>query len=211
MTARRPVPASFATSPVVAIVRGGDPAALLPTCEALLDAGIVHLEITTNTEGWEDAVRTLSAREGAVIGAGTVLTADHVARTVAAGGTFVVAPNTSEEVAAAAAEARIDWYPGALTPTEIVHAWELGATAVKVFPARSAGGPGFLADVRAPLPHIPLMPTGGVALGDIAAYRAAGAIAVGLGSPLLGDALRGGSIDELAERARTALAEATRG
>lgn len=211
MTARRPVPASFAASPVVAIVRGGDPAFLLPTCEALLDAGIVHLEITTNTEGWEEAVRVLSAREGAVIGAGTVLTADHVARTAAAGGTFVVAPNTDETVGAAAAEAGLDWYPGALSPTEIARAWDAGATAVKVFPARSAGGPAYLADVRAPLPHIPLMPTGGVALADIPAYRAAGAIAVGLGSPLLGDALRGGALSDLTERARIALAEATRG
>lgn len=211
MTVRQPLPSSLAGSPVVAIVRGGDPAFLLPTCEALLDAGIVHLEITTNTEGWEDAIRTLSVREGAVIGSGTVLNAEHVARTVAAGGTFVVAPNVSAEVGAAAAGAGIGWYPGALSPTEIVHAWDLGATAVKVFPAKSAGGPGYLADVRAPLSHISIMPTGGVALTDIAAYRAAGAVAVGLGSPLLGDALRGGSLDDLAARARTALAEATRG
>lgn len=211
MSARLPLPGTFATSPVVAIVRGGDPAFLLPTCETLLDAGIVHLEITTNTDGWEDAIRVLAAREGAVIGAGTVLDADHVTRTAAAGGTFVVAPNTSEAVAAAAADAGLAWYPGAYTPTEILHAWDLGATAVKVFPARSAGGPGYLADVRAPLPHVLVMPTGGVALTDIAAYRSAGAVAVGLGSPLLGDALRGGSLAELADRARTALAEATHG
>jgi len=211
MTIGRPVPASFAVSPVVAILRGGDPAALLPTCEALLDAGVVHLELTTNTEGWADAIRILRARGDAVVGAGTVLTTDDVARTADAGGTFVVSPVTDEAIAAAAAEAGLDWYPGAATPTEIVRAWDLGATAVKVFPARAAGGPGLLADVRAPLPHIPLMPTGGVGIADIAAYRDAGAIAVGLGSPLLGDALRGGSLTALADRARAALAEATRG
>jgi 2-dehydro-3-deoxyphosphogluconate aldolase/(4S)-4-hydroxy-2-oxoglutarate aldolase len=199
MTSRLPLPATLAESPVIAIVRGGDPAHLLPACEALLDAGIVHLEITTNTTGWEDAIRTLSARDGAVIGSGTVLTAEHVERTAAAGGTFVVSPNTSPEVAQAAAAAGLGWYPGAFTPTEILTAWNLGATAVKLFPARAAGGPSYISDVRAPLDDVAIVPTGGIALSDIAAYRAAGVVAVGLGSPLIGDALTGGSLEALAE------------
>lgn len=210
MSTRTPLPASLATSPVIAIVRGGSPEHLLPVCESLLDAGIVHLEITTNTAGWEEAIRALSTRDGAVIGSGTVLTAEHVERTAAAGGTFVVSPNTSAEVGAAAAAAGLGWYPGAFTPTEIVTAWNLGATAVKLFPARAAGGASYISDVRAPLDDVAIVPTGGIALDDIAAYRAAGAVAVGLGSPLLGDALTGGSLDALAERARTALLEATR-
>lgn len=211
MTDRLPLPASLATSPVVAIVRGGDPRHLMPACEALLDAGVVHLEVTTNTEGWEAAIAALSGRAGAVVGAGTVLTPDHVRRTAGAGGSFVVAPNLAPAVGEAAADAGLGWYPGALSPTEIALAWDLGATAVKVFPARSAGGPAYLADVRAPLDGIPLLPTGGVALDDIPAYRAAGAVAVGLGSPLLGDALRGGPLDALAARARLALEAALHG
>src|SRR4029450_4113439 len=78
--------------------------------------------------------------------------------------------------------------PGALTPTEVAAAWAAGATAVKVFPVSAVGGPGYVKAVRAPLPEVPLVPTGGIGVDDIGAYLAAGAAAVGLGSPPLGDA-----------------------
>jgi 2-dehydro-3-deoxyphosphogluconate aldolase / (4S)-4-hydroxy-2-oxoglutarate aldolase len=100
--------------------------------------------------------------------------------------------------------------PGALTPTEIAAAWGAGATAVKVFPVSAVGGPAYLKAVRAPLPEVPLVPTGGVGIDDIAAYLAAGAAAVGIGSPLLGDAGDpGGDLVALGERARRAVAAAT--
>lgn len=210
MSDRQSIPSSLAASPVIAIVRGGAGEHLLPVCEALLDRGIVHLEITTNTPGWEGAVADLAARESAVIGVGTVLTPEHVARAAGAGASFVVAPNTDARVGEAAAAAGLGWYPGAFSPTEIALAWQLGATAVKVFPAAQAGGPAFIAAVRAPLPHILLVPTGGVGADDARAYLQRGAVAVGLGSPLLGDALEGGSIDELRRRADAVL-EAVRG
>ena len=92
--------------------------------------------------------------------------------------------------------------PGALTPTEILQAWRAGASAVKVFPAAQAGGPAYLKAVRAPLPDIPLLPTGGIAVSEAAAYLRAGAIAVGVGNPLLGDAGEdGGDLAALRERA----------
>lgn len=211
MSDRQPVPASLASSPVIAIVRGGAEQHLLPVCDALLERGIVHLEITTNTPGWESAVTELASREGSVIGVGTVLTAEHVARATGAGAAFVVAPNTDARVGSAAAEAGLAWYPGAFSPTEIALAWELGATAVKVFPAAQAGGPAFIAAVRAPLPHILLVPTGGIGVDDASAYLQRGAVAVGLGSPLLGDALDGGSMDALRARADAVLEAVSRG
>lgn len=205
MTQRMAVPASLRESPVMAVIRGGDPRYLIPVCETLLEAGIVHLEITTDTEEWQRAIVRFAAQPDAVVGAGTVLTAEHVARTFDAGGRYVVAPNTDAQVGEAAAAAGLAWYPGALTPTEIGRAWRLGATAVKVFPASAVGGASFIRAIRGPMSHIPVMPTGGVGVDDIPAYFSAGVIAVGMGSPLLGDALHGGSLTELSQRAKRVL------
>jgi 2-dehydro-3-deoxyphosphogluconate aldolase/(4S)-4-hydroxy-2-oxoglutarate aldolase len=120
-----------------------------------------------------------------------------------------VAPNLDAEVGTACAEAGLGWFPGAATPTEIQLAWSLGATAVKIFPARSLGGPDYLREVAGPLNDVLMVPTGGVALDAIRDYLSAGAVAVGLGGPLIGDALKTGDTAALAERARRALAMAT--
>jgi 2-dehydro-3-deoxyphosphogluconate aldolase/(4S)-4-hydroxy-2-oxoglutarate aldolase len=99
--------------------------------------------------------------------------------------------------------------PGALTPSEILATWESGVTAVKVFPAAPVGGPAYLAALRGPLPQVPLVPTGGIEIDDTRAYLDAGALAVGLGGPLVGDACQGGSLDALRERAERLVAAAT--
>ena len=126
-----------------------------------------------------------------------------------AGAAYLVAPDFRPEVVAWAVERGVPAVPGALTPTEIAAAWAAGATAVKVFPVSAAGGPAYLKAVRAPLPEVPLVPTGGVGLGDIGAYLAAVAAAVGIGAPLLGDAGDpGGDLGALAGRARRAVAAA---
>jgi 2-dehydro-3-deoxyphosphogluconate aldolase/(4S)-4-hydroxy-2-oxoglutarate aldolase len=112
------------------------------------------------------------------------------------------------EVIAAALRHRIASYPGAFTPTEIVAAWKAGASAVKLFPAGRLG-PAYLKDVRAPLPDIPVVPTGGVDIASVGGWLAAGAVAVGMGGPLVGDALApDGDLSALAERAAAALAAA---
>ena len=191
-------------SRIIAIVRGGSADRVLPVCETLVENGVRCLEVTTNTPGWADAVARLSAREDLLVGVGTVMTAEHVAQAKDAGASFLVSPDTSLAVGEAALAAGMGWYAGALTPTEIVAAHRAGATAVKVFPASAVGGPAYLKNVLAPLPDIPLIPTGGVDLDMIPDYLAAGAVALGIGSPLLGDALKGGSLDELADRARRA-------
>lgn len=210
MSSRIPLPASVVDSPVIAIVRGSSAERVHEVCTTLLDNGVRHLEITTTTPGWEASVAALGNRPDAVIGVGTVISVAHVKAAAAVGARFVVAPNTNPEVGAAAFQLGLQWYPGALTPTEILAAWDFGASAVKTFPVSSVGGSDYLRQVRAPLPDIPLLPTGGIALDDIPAYLAAGAVAVGLGSPLLKNALAGGSLEALAQRARYAIERARR-
>ena len=137
--------------------------------------------------------------------------ADRTAeRAAEAGATYLIAPDFRADVVAWAVERELPVVPGALTPTEVAAAWAAGATAVKVFPVSAVGGPAYVKAVRAPLPEVPLMPTGGVGIDDIGAYLAAGAAAVGVGAPLLGDAGGpGGDLAALAARARRAVAAAT--
>jgi 2-dehydro-3-deoxyphosphogluconate aldolase/(4S)-4-hydroxy-2-oxoglutarate aldolase len=186
----------------------------MAVCDTLLAAGVRCLEITLNTPRALDVVARLAAesRAGVEVGVGTVRRPDEVDAAADAGATFVVAPNTSVAVGERAAERGLGWFPGALTPTEISTAWDLGATAVKVFPAGSAGGPRYLTEVRGPLDDVLLLPTGGVSVEDVPGYLRAGAVAVGMGGPLIGAAL---GLDEdlgrLEERARAALDAVARG
>lgn len=203
---RVPITPQLAQSGVVAILRGSSDRHLADVAHTLGEAGVTCLELTLTTPGAVGALARVRAELGddVALGMGSVIEADQAAACLNAGAQFLVSPGVCPEVAAYAVERGIACYPGGWTPTELLEAWRLGAPAVKLFPAAS-GGPRHLKDVRAPLPHIPLVPTGGVALEQIADYIAAGAAAVGLGGPLVGDALDGGSLTELAERARVAL------
>jgi 2-dehydro-3-deoxyphosphogluconate aldolase/(4S)-4-hydroxy-2-oxoglutarate aldolase len=139
-----------------------------------------------------------------------VRSAGDAERAVEAGATYLISPDFRPEVVAWGVERGVPVVPGALTPTEIAAAFTAGATAVKVFPVSAVGGPAYLKAVRAPLPEVPLVPTGGVGLDDIGAYLDAGAAAVGIGAPLLGDAGDpGGDLAALGHRARRAVAAAT--
>jgi 2-dehydro-3-deoxyphosphogluconate aldolase/(4S)-4-hydroxy-2-oxoglutarate aldolase len=167
-----------------------------------------------NTPGALAVVRRLVTQDGtgAEVGVGTVRRPEDVDAAADAGATFVVAPNTDEAVGERAAQRGLGWFPGAFTPTEIGRAWDLGATAVKVFPAGSAGGPRYLREVRAPLDDVLLVPTGGVGVDDVPGYLQAGAVAVGMGSPLIGRALEDDEeLAQLGERARAALDAVARG
>ncbi|MGY1795437.1 bifunctional 4-hydroxy-2-oxoglutarate aldolase/2-dehydro-3-deoxy-phosphogluconate aldolase [Geodermatophilus sp. SYSU D00525] len=215
MTGTRLQPGPVLTgSGLVAILRGRSGERLAAACEVLLDAGVRCLEVTMNTPGALEVVGRLTADVGAgtEIGVGTVRRAEDVDRAADAGAVFVVAPNTDEAVGRRAAERGLAWYPGALTPTEIARAWDLGASAVKVFPAGSAGGPRYLREVRGPLDEVLLVPTGGVGVEDVSGYLQAGAVAVGMGGPLLGRALEDDAeLAGLADRARAALDAVARG
>ena len=206
--ARVPMSEAVATTRVVAILRAENASRAEAVVDVLLQNGIRSLELTLTTTGALEVVERLAARvpDGMDLGVGTVLTADEVDRAVDAGARFVVAPSVDVAVIEAATRHGIASYPGAFTPTEIHNAWTAGASAVKLFPAGTLG-PNYLKAVRAPLPDIPLVPTGGVAVEAVGAWLDAGATAVGLGSPLIGDALTpDGDLDALARRARAVCA-----
>jgi 2-dehydro-3-deoxyphosphogluconate aldolase/(4S)-4-hydroxy-2-oxoglutarate aldolase len=137
-----------------------------------------------------------------VLGVGSVRTPRQAEEAAAAGAGFLVSPVFLDWMPAAAPPG-VSLLPGALTPTEVVRAWESGAVAaVKLFPAGASGGAAYVAQVVAPLPDVPLLPTGGIELEEVPRYLGAGAVGVGLGGPLLGDALRpGGDLEALRRRA----------
>jgi 2-dehydro-3-deoxyphosphogluconate aldolase/(4S)-4-hydroxy-2-oxoglutarate aldolase len=178
--------------------------ALLMT-EALHAAGITAVEITLTVPGAVEVIGTAAKRFGKdmLVGAGTVLDAKSAAACIAAGASFIISPSTELEVIAHCNEAGVAVMPGALTPTEIVKAWRAGADMVKVFPCSALGGASYLKAVKAPLPHIELVPTGGVSLETAAAFIKAGAAALGVGGDLVDlEAVRAGNGAVIGERAR---------
>lgn len=183
-----------------AIIRCASPGFAEPIGRTLLAHGVEVLEVTLTTPDALSAIEQLSAEAGeAWVGAGTAITADDVSRAADAGARFTVTPAVCEAVRASS-DRGLPVLAGAWTATEVLAAHDAGATAVKIFPA-SSGGPAHLKALRDPLPHIPLVAVGGVGLAEVEAFRAAGAIGFGIGSPLIGDAARGGSLDALADRA----------
>ncbi|MEO6142665.1 MAG: bifunctional 4-hydroxy-2-oxoglutarate aldolase/2-dehydro-3-deoxy-phosphogluconate aldolase [Dermatophilaceae bacterium] len=200
-----PAPKAFldelARERLLAIIRGTDPAAAIAAGLVLAESGIRFLEVSLVTI---DALRVIAemARripDSCVLGAGTVLTHEDVARAEEAGAQFIVTPALTDCIAASVARG-IPVLAGAFTPTEVVTAMKMGATAVKLFPS-SLGGPAYLRALRDPLPGVPFVPVGGVNTALAAEYLAAGAVAVGVGTPLVGDAARGGDLDALRARA----------
>jgi 2-dehydro-3-deoxyphosphogluconate aldolase/(4S)-4-hydroxy-2-oxoglutarate aldolase len=188
---------------LVAIVRGDDPDAALRTVLTLADEGMELIEVSLTGK---DALTVIARARQALgpdrpLGAGTVLTADDARAARRAGADFVVTPALGEGVGAAI-EAGMPVLAGVMTPTDIVAARGLGAAALKIFPAAQAGGPAYLKALRGPFPDEPFVPVGGVDEAAARAYLAAGASAVGVGSPLVGDAADGGSITGLRARAR---------
>jgi 2-dehydro-3-deoxyphosphogluconate aldolase/(4S)-4-hydroxy-2-oxoglutarate aldolase len=174
---------------VIAIVRLPAPGVVVRVGQELADAGLLALEVTLTTPAALDAITALRADlgDGCAVGAGSVRTPADVAAAHDAGARFLVTPTTSVEVLTEAARHRLPMVCGALTPTEIDTAWSAGASLVKLFPA-SLGGPTYLREVRAPLPDVPLVPTGGVTPDSLQAWAAAGAVAVGAGSALVNTA-----------------------
>lgn len=186
---------------VLAIVRGRDADASVATVEALVRNGFPLVEVSLSGT---DALRVLRRVRGAFgsdvcLGAGTVLTVEDLDAVIAEGVEYVVTPGITPG-AQEAARRGIPLLCGALTPTEVWDAFSLGASAVKVFPA-SLHGPGYLAALRDPFPQVPLVAVGGVGPDLVRPYLDAGAVAVGVGSPLVGDAAHGGSLDALRENA----------
>lgn len=181
---------TIATGKVIGIVRLPDLSNAAEIVRALLDGGIRAVEFTLTNPAAPSTIESLKhtipefADGRAVIGAGTILNAGQVDMVVASGAQFIVAPNTNFSVIEACKKHGVPSVPGAFTPTEIQAAWEAGATAVKVFPIRSLG-PQYIRDVLNPLPHLRLIPTGGVNLDNITGLFEVGVFAVGITSDLV--------------------------
>jgi len=176
--------------------------------EVLVDVGITSIEVTLTTPHALRTIEKLNTRfSGHVrVGAGTVLTEADASRAVDAGAAFIVSPFVSADIVQAGLRAGVPSYPGALTPTEFMAALQAGASMVKLFPASSVG-PEYLPALRGPFPNLRIMPTGGVNIENVSHWLRAGASAVGLGGPLTGDALSGGDLGGLRDRARTVIGQ----
>lgn len=190
--------------PAIAIIRARSAVRVPAIVETLAQCGLTAVELTLTTPGATEVLASLagSLPAGIVLGAGTVLDEAGAVAAVGAGASFLITPAVLPGVLDQARELNVPVVCGALTPTEIRSAQSAGADLVKVFPADAVGGPAYVRAVRAPLPDIPLVPTGGVSIDRAADYLRAGARAVGLGGPLIGDAADGGDLGALARRAR---------
>lgn len=177
----------------IAILRGVEQAKIVPVCQALYEGGIRMIEVTFNqssTTGVEDtcqAIRTISENFGdkVRVGAGTVMTESQAEKAYEAGAEYLISPHFSQKLVEKMVTLGAVALPGVATPSEIVAAYEAGATAVKIFPIHRLGGPDYLKDVRAPISHIPMLAVGGINKDTAADYLAAGAAGFGVGAGLI--------------------------
>jgi 2-dehydro-3-deoxyphosphogluconate aldolase/(4S)-4-hydroxy-2-oxoglutarate aldolase len=171
--------------PLVGILRGFSTAQVEGIVRAALRGGLKNLEITMSSKDTPEQIRRAKeiVGEEMCVGAGTVLNFEQLERALGAGACFIVTPVVNGEVIEPCVRGKIPVFPGAYSPTEILMAWEMGATMVKVFPAETLG-PAYIKSIKAPLPHVKLMPTGGVDLKTLPAFIKAGADGFGVGGPL---------------------------
>ena len=205
---RAAVTAQIEALGVVAVIRLKDPATLRAVVDAMAEGGVRALEVTMTVPRAVDLIRELAPTLPGdfLLGAGTVTDVATARAVIDAGASFVVGPVFRPDVIAACHERDVAAIPGCFSPTEILAAHESGADIVKLFPA-TALGPQFIRDVRAPLPQVKLMPTGGVTLDNAGEWIRAGAVAVGLGSALLdAQAIEGGRWSVITDNARRVVA-----
>jgi 2-dehydro-3-deoxyphosphogluconate aldolase / (4S)-4-hydroxy-2-oxoglutarate aldolase len=195
---------------IVPVVRASSPSEARLAAEAVREGGIAIVEITMTVPGAIEVIRELAkdpAASGLLVGAGTVLNVDEARRCLDAGAQFLVSPGFNlQTVELAGREGKLIM-AGALTPTEIIAAWEAGSDFVKVFPCGQVGGAKYIKALKGPLPQIPLVPTGGVNLSTTAEFLEAGAAALGIGGELVApSALKSGNAQVIVENARKFLA-----
>ncbi|RDW21362.1 2-dehydro-3-deoxyphosphogluconate aldolase [Oceanobacillus arenosus] len=172
---------------IIAILRNVPSSKVIPTAQALTDGGIKLLEITMNSEKALESIyqiRNIYDQDDVFIGAGTVLNKEMAEEAVEAGAQFLISPNLDTSVISYANKHNIDVWPGVMTPTEMVNAWNAGAKAVKLYPAGTLG-PQYIKDIKAPLDNIPIIATGGINIENLETYFEAGADAIGVGGQLV--------------------------
>lgn len=169
---------------IIAIIRGAQPSDVLPIVQALYAGGIKAVEITLNSPNALKGIKEISDqfKDKLLVGAGTVLDASSAKKAIKAGAQFIISPSTDIKTIQVTKKKGAVSIPGAFTPTEIVTAYQAGADLIKVFPGAS---PQYIKELKAPLSHIPMMPTGGINLANIQEYKKAGAVAFGIGTSLV--------------------------
>ena len=190
---------------IIPVVRAQSADEAMQAIDAIREGGIPILEITMTVPGAVGVIEQVSNRYGdeVLVGAGTVLDGETARACILAGAQFIVSPSLNLETIETCNRHGIAVMPGALTPTEVVHAWSAGADFVKVFPAGAVGGASYIKSLKAPLPRIELVPTGGVSLKTAADFIKAGASALGVGADLVDvKAIREGQAHLITERAR---------
>ena len=190
---------------IIPVVRASSADEAIQVVEAIRAGGVSLLEITMTVPGAVQVIETLTKMFGdeAIVGAGTVLDPKTARACINAGAKFIVSPALNLETIAYCREQDVPVMPGALTPTEIVTAWNAGADFVKVFPCGAMGGASYIKSLKAPLPQIELVPTGGVTLSTAASFIQAGSAAIGVGADLVDvEAIRAGHTHKVTEAAR---------
>lgn len=190
---------------LIPVVRAASADEAVRAVEAIKEGGVPILEITMTVPGAVRVIEEVARRYGteAVVGAGTVLDAETARVCIMAGAQFILSPSLNLDMIACCKRYGVPVVPGALTPTEVVAAWQAGADAVKVFPAGNVGGASYIKALKGPLPQIDLVPTGGVSLKTAADFIRAGSSALGVGTDLVDTkALREGQAHMITERAR---------
>ncbi len=190
---------------ILGIIRGATVQNVLPVIEATLSGGIKDIELTLNSPDALEQIRIVAKKYK--IGAGTVLNKTEAEQAVKAGASFIVSPIADEETIIFCVKHGIPIYPGALTPSEVFRAWELGATMVKVFPVKSVGGPDYIKELKGPFNNIKLLACGGVRSDNIREYFKAGAEAVAVGSSIFSKELMdAGKYSEIEKRVKELVA-----
>jgi 2-dehydro-3-deoxyphosphogluconate aldolase/(4S)-4-hydroxy-2-oxoglutarate aldolase len=185
--------ATLRATRLIAVIRAATPEQARAAAQAVAAGGIPLLEITFTVPDAPSVMRALAGHSDAVVGAGTVLTADQARAAIEAGARFIVAPNLSLEVARVALEANALYVPGGYTTSEILACHAAGAHVVKVYPVGVAGGPAYIRVIRDPLPNVPMLAAGGTNLENAAQFLQAGCTGVGLGASLADPALAAAS------------------
>jgi 2-dehydro-3-deoxyphosphogluconate aldolase / (4S)-4-hydroxy-2-oxoglutarate aldolase len=194
---------------LVPVLRAPSAELAITAANAIEAGGVPVLEVTMTVPGAIDVIHAVvkSSQGRVLVGAGTVLDPETARACMLAGAQFIVSPALNVKTIEICRRYSVATIPGALTPSEIVTAWEAGADVVKVFPCSAVGGPKYLASLKGPLPHIHLIPTGGISLANAADFLAAGAFALGVGSDLVDtSALAKGHAEVVTENARKYLA-----
>lgn len=194
---------------IVPVVRAASSEEAVAVAEVIREGGIPILEITMTVPGAIAVIAELSKRYGdeVLVGAGTVLDPETARSCIAAGAQFIVSPALNIQTIELCKLQRIAVFPGALTPTEILTAWDVGADAVKVFPCSAMGGASYLRALKAPLPEVKLVPTGGVSLTTAKDFIAAGAWAIGVGADLVNiKAIKSGQSESVVAAAQSYVA-----